>query len=194
MATAFSLWHFSAFSIIHAYTTFDAALNQKRLLNACDVTQALWPQQVRDNWTALVNPPPPAPHPSAQHHIQLSNIEDAHLVHLCSWLTAPGCVRSLASSTLFNLDTTLSGVLDSKSEERSGRLMLGAQTEVVRGSGINCSYTERGVKKVREGRETERKRLSNRGNLPITDRNTARPLQSSKANFNPARPLIPLLR
>lgn len=88
----------------------------------------------------------------------------------------------------------LSGVLDSKSEERSGRLMLGAQTEVVRGSGINCSYTERGVKKVREGRETERKRLSNRGNLPITDRNTARPLQSSKANFNPARPLIPLLR
>lgn len=193
MATAFSLWHFSAFSIIHAYTTFDAALNQKRLLNACDVTQALWPQQVRDNWTALVNPPP-APHPSAQQHIQLSNIEDAHLVHLCSWLTAPGCVRSLASSTLFNLDTTLSGVLDSKSEERSGRLMLGAQTEVVRGSGINCSYTERGVKKVREGRETERKRLSNRGNLPITDRNTARPLQSSKANFNPARPLIPLLR
>lgn len=140
------------------------------------------------------SPPPSAPHPSAQQHIQLSNIEDAHLVHLCSWLTAPGCVRSLASSTLFNLDTTLSGVLDSKSEERSGRLMLGAQTEVVRGSGINCSYTERGVKKVREGRETERKRLSNRGNLPITDRNTARPLQSSKANFNPARPLIPLLR
>lgn len=137
---------------------------------------------------------PPAPHPSAQQHIQLSNIEDAHLVHLCSWLTAPGCVRSLASSTLFNLDTTLSGVLDSKSEERSGRLMLGAQSEVVRGSGINCSYTERGVKKVREGRETERRRLSNRGNLPITDRNTARPLQSSKANFNPARPLIPLLR
>lgn len=193
MATAFSLWHFSAFSIIHAYTTFDAALNQKRLLNACDVTQALWPQQVRDNWTARVNPPPAHP-PSAQQHIQLSNIEDAHLVHLCSWLTAPGCVRSLASSTLFNLDTTLSGVLDSKSEERSGRLMLGAQTEVVRGSGINCSYTERGVKKVREGRETERKRLSNRGNLLITDRNTARPLQSSKANFNPARPLIPLLR
>lgn len=187
MATAFSLWHFSAASALstvlclHAYTTFDAPLNQKRLLNACDVTQALWP-------------PPPAPHPSAQQHIQLSNIEDAHLVHLCSWLTAPGCVRSLASSTLFNLDTTLSGVLDSKSEERSGRLMLGAQTEVVRGSGINCSYTERGVKKVREGRETERKRLSNRGNLPITDRNTARPLQSSKANFNPARPLIPLLR
>lgn len=29
--------------------------------------------------------------------------------------------------------------------------MLGAQTEVVRGSGINCSYTERGVKKSEGG-------------------------------------------
>lgn len=70
--------------------------------------------------------------------------------------------------------------------------MLGVQTEVVRGSGINCSYMEEEEEKAREG-ETERKRLSNGGNLPITDRNTARPLQSSKGNFNPARPLIPLL-
>ena len=60
-----------------------------------------------------------SPH-SSRHVTQLSNIENAHLVHLRSWLTAPGCVLLLASITFFNLDIMLSGVLDSKSEEEGG--------------------------------------------------------------------------
>lgn len=64
----------------------------------------------------------------------------------------------------------------------------GVQAEMVRGLGVNCSFSRR--KKMSAGRETER---VIRGNLTISDRKTMRPPLSLRVNLNPTHLLIPLL-